>query len=273
MFIWLRNTETKEIFKLISRSEEVGEQLSNKVEEVYSLNSMVGEENIKRFQGFSRALGLSNNYTLYSQFIDVWTGSEKRTVSVEARLVASWNSEDEVFIPIRKIQQWSMPRKGKYTKDAKFLGEEGLGLVNVLSPPIINLKIGEELEKPLIHIRKGIITSCRPEWKGPFDSHGYPIHSDLQLTINDTEIQTSDLYRVSTDSFYRSRSAVYKEGWPADVHKGTVAGKPESDRRGIPKLDKKTWLKEKLKKRWLEGRQSYLGTAKERIWTSTTFKR
>jgi len=207
MFVWIKNmgpgSDVGKVFKILSGTEEVGEQQSNKVEEAWSLDSLIGEDKLKLVGA------LRPGKAVRTQFLDVWTGADKRTLEIQLNFVAFRNPRQEVFLPIKILQRWAAPSRtsldGKVLEKVKALNE---GIANKLQgvmftlqqPPIVQVKVGESYKHPLVFIENGLITSLRPSWKPPFDPHGYPIHAEIQLTINDLDITEQRMYRVNTSA-------------------------------------------------------------------------
>ena len=186
MFVWLRNVASNRTFKIICGSEGVGDTMSNSTQEAFSINSLIGEQRQRIVQPLT-----GGEHTLVSQTIDVWTGTQKRSVMVELVFVALSDTYTEVFLPIRTIQRWSTPSGGKRINPEIKNKKYNIGIFNMNPPPVVHLKIGHSINHPLVEIRQGMITTCTPTWRAPFDEKGYPISAELQITVNDLQIQNA----------------------------------------------------------------------------------
>lgn len=181
MFAWFTNLRTAKTIKVIVSSEGVGETISNETSDVLSLNSMIGETRQKIVQFASKG-----KYTLVAQSVDIWTGTNKRQVSIELKFIANTDAYKEVFLPVRMFQRWASPSRSDVSKEI-VINKRNVGYWNMMPPVEIKLIVAEEYKSPLIRIEKGLITTCEPKWEAPFDKHGYPIVGELQLTINDLD--------------------------------------------------------------------------------------
>lgn len=265
MFLWLTNIEQGITYKIIVGDEEVGETISSHTEEVYNLNEVIGDNIRKLLPEFT-----GKKITAVSQTINVWTGTDKRTLEIQLEFVAKDSAFDDVFCPIRDIQSWSTPSMGEYAKAIEGpVSKRNVGYLNMAAPADISVKVGDLIQIPFVWIKRGMITTCKPSWKPPFDKFGYPLHAELQLTIEDLEVQQASNYIVNNK--WKEK---HQKGVAVDKANFVITNQNQGNQAKQPRqMDLKRYLKEKLSKRYVKGRQSVLGTTWRKAVSDQIFKR
>lgn len=193
MYVKIRNIKTGMEMKFICGNESVGETISNATEELKSLGDMAASQFGKGLQLFTKG-----EHTLYSQTVDAWTGTEKRTLEIEVKLAAEGPGEpfNKVYKPLKTLCYWATPRAGKIFPG---MGDEiaeiadSIGKFDMEGPAALEVIVAAKSEEyPMVHFKRCVIIACTPKYLPPFDITGFPVHGECQLTFKDTGVMDGD---------------------------------------------------------------------------------